>query len=163
MTLKFNHIKVAFPERGTKWQQPFLTFYFFLYKTLGRNQANVTCVLFNLIKIMKYVNIQNIWRIMHVLGALLEFVDNGSVRTNFTHILQGCFTVPGASMQLLGAKEAPINRADYRFAPSQWETPLLCNDISHWLDASLESALIKDVGKGIIWITDNWLHNHNKI
>ena len=31
--------------------------------------------------------------------------------------------------------------ADIRFAPSQWETALLCNDVSHWLDASLESAL----------------------
>ena len=32
-------------------------------------------------------------------------------------------------------------RVDSRFAPSQWEMPLLCNDISHWLGASLESAL----------------------
>ena len=32
-------------------------------------------------------------------------------------------------------------RADSRFAPSQWETALLCNDVSHWLGASLESAL----------------------
>ena len=31
--------------------------------------------------------------------------------------------------------------ADSRFAPSQWETALLCNDVSHWLTASLESAL----------------------
>ena len=31
--------------------------------------------------------------------------------------------------------------ADSRFAPSQWETALLCNDVSHWLGASLESAL----------------------
>ena len=30
--------------------------------------------------------------------------------------------------------------ADSRFAPSQWETALLCNDVSHWLSASLESA-----------------------
>ena len=30
---------------------------------------------------------------------------------------------------------------DSRLAPSQWETGLLCNDISHWLGASLESAL----------------------
>ena len=28
-----------------------------------------------------------------------------------------------------------------RFAPSRWETALLCNDVSHWLSASLESAL----------------------
>ena len=35
-----------------------------------------------------------------------------------------------------------ISRADSRFAPSQWETTLLCNDVSHWLGASLESTLI---------------------
>ena len=32
-------------------------------------------------------------------------------------------------------------RAYSRFPPSQWETALLCNDVSHWLGASLESAL----------------------
>ena len=32
-------------------------------------------------------------------------------------------------------------RADSRFAPSQWETALLCNDVSHWLGANLKSAL----------------------
>ena len=31
--------------------------------------------------------------------------------------------------------------ADSRFAPSQWETALFCNDVSHWLGASQESAL----------------------
>ena len=36
----------------------------------------------------------------------------------------------------------PYTRADYRFAHSQWETPLLCNNISHWLCTNLESALI---------------------
>ena len=36
-----------------------------------------------------------------------------------------------------------VNRADSRFAPSQWETALLCNNVSHWLGASLESALCK--------------------
>ena len=33
-------------------------------------------------------------------------------------------------------------RADSRCAPSQWETALLCNDVSHWLGANLESALL---------------------
>ena len=33
-------------------------------------------------------------------------------------------------------------RADSKFAPSQWETVLLCNDVSHWLGPILESALI---------------------
>ena len=32
-------------------------------------------------------------------------------------------------------------RADFRFAPSQCETALLCNDVTHCLGASLESAL----------------------
>ena len=30
------------------------------------------------------------------------------------------------------------DKADSRFAPCQWETVLLCNDVSHWLGASLE-------------------------
>ena len=30
----------------------------------------------------------------------------------------------------------------YRFVPTQWETALLCNDVLHWLGASLESALL---------------------
>ena len=33
------------------------------------------------------------------------------------------------------------SRADSRFAPSQWEMALLCNDVSHWQDASRESIL----------------------
>ena len=32
-------------------------------------------------------------------------------------------------------------RVDSRFAPSQWETALLCNDVSHWLGTSLDSTL----------------------
>ena len=32
-------------------------------------------------------------------------------------------------------------RADPRFAPSQWETSLQSNGVSHWLDANLETAL----------------------
>ena len=36
-----------------------------------------------------------------------------------------------------------IHRAGYRFEPSQWETALLCNDVSHWLGANLESAPIQ--------------------
>ena len=35
--------------------------------------------------------------------------------------------------------------ADSRFGPSQRETALLCNDVSHWLGTSLESALYEDV------------------
>ena len=37
------------------------------------------------------------------------------------------------------------DRADSRFAPIKWETALLCNDVSHWLGANLESVL-RDLG-----------------
>ena len=37
---------------------------------------------------------------------------------------------------------AGLYRSDFRFAPSQWETALLCNDVSRWLGANLESALL---------------------
>ena len=33
------------------------------------------------------------------------------------------------------------HRGDSRFAPSQWEMAVLCNNVSHWLGASLELAL----------------------
>ena len=48
-------------------------------------------------------------------------------------------------------------RVDFRFAPSQWETALLCNDVSHWLGASLESALIDTVVFHIFQISINTL------
>ena len=38
-----------------------------------------------------------------------------------------------------------IHRADSRFAPSQWEMALLCNDVSHWLGADLESAMYTEL------------------
>ena len=34
-----------------------------------------------------------------------------------------------------------VRRADSMFPPNQWETALLCNDVSHWLGANPESAL----------------------
>ena len=33
-------------------------------------------------------------------------------------------------------------RADFRLAPSQWETSLQSNAVSHWLGANLKSALL---------------------
>ena len=41
-----------------------------------------------------------------------------------------------------GVTGPPIHcSADSRFVLSQWETALLCNDVSHWLGPSLESDL----------------------
>ena len=39
-----------------------------------------------------------------------------------------------------------IYRADSRFVPSQRETALLCNNVSHWLGPSLGSVLIYMMG-----------------
>ena len=38
-------------------------------------------------------------------------------------------------------KTVCICRADSRLAPSQWETSLQSNAVSHWMDTNLESAL----------------------
>ena len=38
-------------------------------------------------------------------------------------------------------------RADSRFAPSLWETPLQSNAVSHWLGANLESTLVNIVSR----------------
>ena len=46
-------------------------------------------------------------------------------------------------------------RADSRFAPSQWETALLCNKVSHWLGTSLESALCIQSEYGIKFMVQN--------
>ena len=48
--------------------------------------------------------------------------------------------VRASAGRLMNKFECHILRADSRFAPSQWETALLCNNASHWLGASLESA-----------------------
>ena len=39
-------------------------------------------------------------------------------------------------------RQPNIYRTNSRIAPSQWETALLCNDVSQWLSPNLESALI---------------------
>ena len=72
-------------------------------------------------------------------------------------------------MLLLSDKEGGSHhrdgRADFRFAPSQWETALLCNDVSHWLGASLESALDHRQAKSMAEMCSyvqgiNWYHNN---
>ena len=35
--------------------------------------------------------------------------------------------------------QCSYTKVDSRFVASQWETALLCNDVSHWVGASLES------------------------
>ena len=53
-----------------------------------------------------------------------------------------------------------IYRTDSRLAPSEWETSLQSNAVSHWLDANIESALIyhnnKTSAMGPYWIFWCW-------
>ena len=51
-------------------------------------------------------------------------------------------------------------RADSRFAPSKWETALLCNDVSHWLGTSLESVLLCDSAQIGKFAQDNIDYTH---
>ena len=63
---------------------------------------------------------------------------------------------PGWSPERRQLCRYPANmfRVDSRLAPSQWETALLCNAVSHWLSASLESALyVGDIGRDM---SDFW-------
>ena len=43
--------------------------------------------------------------------------------------------------QFISSTELLYYRADSKLVPSQWETSLQSNAVSHWLGASLESAL----------------------
>ena len=55
-------------------------------------------------------------------------------------------TIPSSSVYINSRvcvyQNCTYHMADSRLTPSQWETALHCNDVSHWLGASLESALI---------------------
>ena len=47
-------------------------------------------------------------------------------------------------------------RAGSMFALSQWKTALLCNDVSHWLGACLESALVMVTVESVWWLLISW-------
>ena len=52
-----------------------------------------------------------------------------------------CCSVEGTDIELWHSTTVVVCRADSRSASSQWKTALICNDVSHWLVVSLESAL----------------------
>ena len=68
-------------------------------------------------------------------------IDSFSV---FLHIHSGRKAVRGDwrwPLKNSGNSHPSHDKADSRFAPSQWETPLESNSVSHWLGAHSESAL----------------------
>ena len=60
-------------------------------------------------------------------------------------------------------------RADSRLEPSLWKTVLLCNDVSHWLDASLwYDDWMDHFAPGLLllsWLTyvRAWINNENHL
>ena len=64
-----------------------------------------------------------------------HFVSAAKFSNFVTHTVLS--TLQGSNLSLIISIHTSWDRlrADSRFALSQWETPLLCNDVSHWLDA----------------------------
>ena len=67
-------------------------------------------------------------------GVRWILFTKGQWRGNYLHDMLRYTSVKGRTVFIFSA--------DSRFAPSQWETVLLCSDVSHWLGATLESALV---------------------
>ena len=101
--------------------------------------------------------------------VILSLLLDPRYRNLYTHIVKCCFTDTRVIARLLrcqanindmdkngncqiasfrrGVDKCPnfseyIYKANSRFSPSQWETALQSNFVSHWLDANLESALL---------------------
>ena len=59
--------------------------------------------------------------------------------SNYRHILR---VMPNNSFASAPYIQVCISDSYSMFAPNHWETALLCNDVSHWLDVSLKSVLL---------------------
>ena len=66
----------------------------------------------------------------------------GAHKRHYTACQWGCY---------MGWLLCIITRADSRLAPSQWETLLQSNALSHWLGANLESALHYNDATRALW------------
>ena len=69
-------------------------------------------------------------------GESAPGIPGACATRNFTYLVRSPLRT-----RLMGTKTGAYHRADSRLAPSQWETSLPSNTVSHWLDANLESAL----------------------
>ena len=98
----------------------------------------------NMLKI-KWMAIIN-WRDIQISNDIDKMYING--------LVQDYSNSTALAMELLQWSTKPLTcktyccttrawnfKADSRFAPSQWETLLQSNAVSHWLSANLESAL----------------------
>ena len=118
------------------WQRPGFM------KGLWAHNWNLVEILFNSIFILMVPSD------LHKLSCHVQNCD--LIRSVFFMIERHNFSLRNLNYELMNPmgngsqvtlKGVGIIRADSRFAPSQWETVLLSNNSSHWLGASLESAL----------------------
>ena len=99
-----------------------------------------------------YILVWNWFKTMNILSALwILMVWYFSTRTSVATVLNIHRPI---SPHILIPQSSPVSyilprhhsavcniRADFRFAPSQWEMSVQSSAISHWLGANLESAL----------------------
>ena len=73
----------------------------------------------------------------------VNFVPKGQINSKlaWVQVMAQCRTGDKPSFELMMTQFVDLHRADSRLAPSQWETSLQSNAVSHWLGANLESAL----------------------
>ena len=83
------------------------------------------------------------WYLRPLLRRILQWpVDSPQEGSNVEIIPPSWHHYVKVSGLLVGSLELAISyRAHSRLAPSQWETSLQSNAVSHWLGANLESAL----------------------
>ena len=81
-------------------------------------------------------------------SAALYYVESASYFSSLVCLPLSCMLMMGLQSNQITGISALVHqvfsiqcRAESRFAPNKWETALLCNDVSHWLVAHLESAL----------------------
>ena len=89
--------------------------------------------------------------VFRLFGANFSDQCNWTIENNICNWTLNQFSYKKFNLKITSAKWQPFPvglnvmrwnfRADFRFTPSQWETSLQSNAVSHWLGASLKSAL----------------------
>ena len=88
------------------------------------------------------------YKLVHYHTVLLICMKNHKAEGRTETEFQFLSMAKGKAVYLSKRDEVTYaDRADSRFVPSQWEPVLLCNDVSHWLGAGLESALCSAIDR----------------
>ena len=101
---------------------------------------------------MQNREIEMLYSILRLLKSFLMEVKDLFILYNQYH---GCWWPSDTRSQHINkcglfSHNIPVYRVDSRLVPSQWETPLQSNTVSHWLGTNLESALVH------ISVKKNW-------